>query len=561
MMHFRHIGHRLLAAVGGIVILGIAAIAVTYAMRQEASSIQQAESALGKVTDSVGEGLKALMMGGHAKAAPDFASRLGNVPNVIDYRIIRIDGMQAFIDNSTVEKVNERLGEFEFTGRKNNPPPQRAISGDDPSLDRMRQTGKRVFSYRTLPGGERLITVFNPIHATLACRKCHGPDENLRGAITLTASMKEIDSDVERTWRLSILVIVAALAAIVALIYWFAHRTVVSRIVEFLGAMETAAVGDMSVRLKAGGGDELGRMARSFNHMNEELLEIYGSLREERNKLNTIIHGATSGIVVTDALQQVVLVNPAAEEILGRSEADIVTRGFLHLFDDPAWMEARIADATQGHASTLLEWNDRVLSIQASTIRHEFGDIIGSAALIRDITEEHRLESELKQQSITDALTGLHNRRHLDEVLVTEYKRWQRYAQPLSVMMIDVDHFKKFNDTHGHDCGDRVLAAIGAVLKELAAPALIPCRYGGEEMLVIMPGIVEAQAMAFAETVRLRISELVIDGLRVTVSIGVAGQPGHEADDGEALVKLADEALYGAKENGRNQVRRPPPGA
>ena len=142
----------------------------------------------------------------------------------------------------------------------------------------------------------------------------------------------------------------------------------------------------------------------------------------------------------------------------------------------------------------------------------------------------------------------------------TEYKRWQRYAQPLSVMMIDVDHFKKFNDTHGHDCGDRVLTAIGAVLRSLAAPSLIPCRYGGEEMLAIMPGVVEEQAMALAETVRLRISELVIDGLRVTVSIGVAGVPGHEAVDGEALVKLADEALYDAKENGRNQVRRPLPG-
>lgn len=560
MIHFRHIGHRLLAAVGGIVILGIAAIAFTYAMRQEASSIQQAESALGKVTDSVAEGLKALMMGGHAKAAPDFASRLGNVPNVIDYRIIRVDGMQAFVDNTTVEKVNQRLGEFEFTGRKNDPPPQRAVSADDPSLESMLRSGKRVFSYRTLPGGERLITVFNPIVATPACRKCHG-EETIRGAITLTASMKDIDSDIEQTWRLSILVIVAALAAIVALIYWFAHRTVVSRIVEFLGAMETAAVGDMSVRLKTGGGDELGRMARSFNHMNEELLEIYGNLREERNKLNTIIHGATSGIVVTDALQQVVLVNPAAEEILGRSEKDIVARGFLQLFDDPAWMEGRIADATQGHAATLLKWNDKVLSIQASTIRHESGDVIGSAALIRDITEEHRLETELKEQSITDALTGLHNRRHLDEVLVTEYKRWQRYAQPLSVMMIDVDHFKKFNDTHGHDCGDRVLAAIGAVLRGLAAPSMIPCRYGGEEMLAIMPGVVEEQAMTLAETVRQSISELVIDGLRVTVSIGVAGMPGHEAGDGEALVKLADDALYDAKENGRNQVRRPRTGA
>ncbi|WP_310449390.1 diguanylate cyclase [Sulfuritalea sp.] len=559
MIHFRRIGHRLLASVGGIVILGIVAIALTYAIRQEASSLQQAENALGKVTDSVAEGLAAIMLGGHAKAAPDFASRLKNVPNVVDYRIIRIDGTQAFVDNATVEQVNARLGEFEFTGRKGEPAPVRAVSSIDPALERMRQTGERVFSYHTQPGGERLVTVFSPIHAGLSCKKCHGAEAALRGAITLTVSMKEIDDDVEHTWRLSILVIIGALAGIITLIYWFAHRTVVSQIVEFLKAMETAAVGDNSVRLKATSRDEIGRMARSFNHMNEELLQIYGNLKEERAKLNTVIHGASSGIVVTDALQHVVLVNRAAENIIGRSEQAIIEGGFLHLFDDSAWMEARIQNEGGEASSPLLEWNGKILSVQASTIRHEGGTIIGSAALIRDITEEKRLEARLKEQSITDALTDLHNRRHFDEVLVTEYKRWKRYAQPLSVMMIDVDHFKKFNDTHGHDCGDRVLSAIGAVLKTLAAPSLIPCRYGGEEMLIVMPGVVEERGVQLAETVRQRISELVIDGLKVTVSIGVAGVPGHEVENGDALVKLADDALYDAKEGGRNQVRRAGP--
>jgi diguanylate cyclase (GGDEF)-like protein len=218
-------------------------------------------------------------------------------------------------------------------------------------------------------------------------------------------------------------------------------------------------------------------------------------------------------------------------------------------------MAARIANTEAEHAPSLLVWKEKTLSIQASTIRHGDGEIIGSAALIRDITEEKRLEAQLKQQSITDALTGLHNRRYFDEVLATEFKRWKRYAQPLSVMMIDVDHFKKFNDTHGHDCGDRVLSALGGVLRSLAPPSVIPCRYGGEEMIIVMPGLLQASAADAAETVRQRISELVIDGLKVTVSIGVAGCPGHEVEDGDALVKLADDALYDAKEGGRNQVR------
>jgi diguanylate cyclase (GGDEF)-like protein/PAS domain S-box-containing protein len=552
MIQFRRIGSRLLASVGGIVIVGIIAIAVTYATRQESASLREAESALARVTDSVAEGLMALMTGGHARVAPDFAARLQNVPDVIDYRIVRLDGTQAFVDNSTVDKVNDRLGDFEFTGRKTNPLPMRVLSLTDPNLEKLKQTGQRVFYYQTLPGGERIVTVLNPIPASAGCRKCHGPDETMRGLIKLTVSMKEIDSDVERTWQMSVLVVVGALAGMVLLIYTYAQRTVVAQIVDFSRVMETAAVGNKTIRLESERTDEIGHMARSFNHMNEELLEIYSSLRDERNKLNTIIHGANSGIVVTDARQNVVLVNRAAELIIGKSEQTIIEEGFLALFGDAHWMEERIVQ--QERQAALLEWHDKTLSIQASTIRNAAGEVIGSAALIRDVTEEKRLEARLKEQAITDALTGLHNRRHFDDVLVTEWKRWQRYAQPLSVMMIDVDHFKKFNDTHGHECGDRVLSSIGAVLRLQATASVIPCRYGGEEMVIVMPGLTQERAVELAEVIRQRIAELVIDGLRVTVSIGVAGQPGLDAADGEALVKRADEALYQAKESGRNRV-------
>jgi diguanylate cyclase (GGDEF)-like protein/PAS domain S-box-containing protein len=558
MIHFGHISHRLLASVGGVVILGIVAITITYAMRQETASLQQNERALALVTDSVAEGLAALMQGGHSKAAPDFANRLKNVPNIIDYRIIRIDGTQAFIDDATLERVRNRLGSFEFFARRTDP--IQVVAATDPSLERMRKTGEPVFDYRVGPGDERMVRVFSPIPSATACRKCHGADETLRGAVTFTVSMKEIDRNVEQTWQLSIFVIATAMLGMVSLIYWFAHRTVGSQLIEFLTAMETVAAGDNSLRLKVSSRDEIGDMGRSFNHMNENLLETHERLKEERSKLNTVIFSASTGIVVTDGAQEVVLVNGAAERIIGRSAQEIIERGFLNLFDDPDWMKARTgSDALQTTAG-ILEWKGRMLSIRASTIRNDSGQAIGSAALIRDITEEKRLEEKLKQQSITDTLTGIFNRRHFDEVLATEFKRWKRYAQPLSVMMIDVDHFKKFNDTHGHDCGDHALAAVGRVLNELSAPAQIPCRYGGEEMIIVMPGVVEQEGAKLAETIRQCISQLEVDGLRVTVSIGVAGLPGHEVDGADALVKLADNALYVAKESGRNQVCLAKPG-
>ena len=558
MIHFRRIGHRLLASVGGVVILGIVAITITYAMRQEAASLQQNERALSLVTDSVAEGLAALMQGGHSKAAPDFASRLNNVPNIIDYRIIRLDGSQAFVDNATLEQVRDRLGHFEFFSRSEEP--IQAVAATDPSLERMRNTGEPVFNYHIQPGGERRVTVFSPIHNSTACHKCHGADEALRGAVTFTVSMKEIDRNVAQTWQLLIVVIALAMVGMVSLIYWFAHRAVGSQLIEFLAAMESVAAGDNSVRLKATSPDEIGDMGRAFNHMNENLLGTYERLKEERSKLNTVIFSASTGIVVTDGSQQVVLVNSAAEGIIGRDAQEIVERGFLNLFDDPDWMKARIGSEPAQTTAGILEWKGRMLSVRASTIRNGEAQAIGSAALIRDITEEKRLEQRLKQQSITDTLTGIFNRRHFDEVLATEFKRWKRYAQPVSVMMIDVDHFKKFNDAHGHDCGDHVLAAIGRVLEELSAPAQIPCRYGGEEMVIVMPGVLEQAGAKLAESVRQRISQLEVDGLKVTVSIGVAGLPGHELADADSLVKLADDALYSAKENGRNQVCLAKPG-
>lgn len=557
MIRFRHIGLRLLVAVFCIVVIALVVIAVSYSLHQQEELAREAEASLAKVTDSVAEGMTAIMLGSHAKVAPEFATRLRNMPNVIDYRILRNDGFEAFIDNTTIDRVNDLLGSYEFTTRPKHEVAQEVLAATDPHLKQVLETGARVVFYQVLPGGERHITTLAPIKSEAVCAGCHGKGESVHGVIKLTTSLKEVDRDVERSWWLSIGVIVAALAGIVGLIYWVAHRAVVSHIVAFSKAMETAAQGDMSIRLPVRSKDEIGNMAHSFNEMNQELEKIYAGLREERNKLSSVIQGASSGIVVTDAQRTVVLVNEAAERILGKSAPHITREGFMALFDDPAWMEERLG--RENNTGEIRTWHALTLSVQVSTINDTSGATIGSAALLRDVTEEKRLENALKIQSITDALTGLHNRRHFNEVIQTEFKRWERYAQPLSVMMIDVDHFKRFNDTYGHECGDRVLGAIGEVLRNVGAPSLIPCRYGGEEMVVVLPGCPQDKACEVAEAIRLKIAALVIDGLKVTVSIGVAGaadvvQHGIALADGDALVKLADEALYRAKEGGRNRV-------
>jgi diguanylate cyclase (GGDEF)-like protein/PAS domain S-box-containing protein len=551
---FHSIGNRLLLLVGAVVVVGMVGLVLIYTDRQEATIFRENEQALQKVADSVAEGLSALMLKGHAKAAEEFAQRLKTVPNIVDYRIIRVDGTEAFVDNATVDAVNDRLGDLEFFGRKKSPPPTVVLAPSDPTLVRARRERRSVISYDTLPGGERLVTILGPIRAQDGCERCHGPVDGPRGFIKLTTSLKAIDGDIQRTRNLALLFIAVGLVLIVSAIYWFARRTVVDHIVSINRAMATAATGDLTQRLSERKGDEIGFMARSFNRMSDELLQIYAGLRDERSKLTTIIRGADSGIVVTDSEQQIVLVNPSACKMLGKDEAQVVRDGLMATLDDPEWLAAEFNRQAWDPKPALLQRGKQMLSVQASVIRDAGGAMIGSAVLLRDVTREKALEETLRRESITDALTGLYNRRHFDETITAEFKRWQRYQQPFSIIMVDIDHFKKFNDTHGHECGDRVLAAIGKVLGNISTHLSVACRYGGEELVVILPGSVESAAAGLAEALRQAVAALMIDGMGVTASFGVAGVPGHRVEDGNALLRLADDALYRAKASGRNRV-------
>ncbi|HET6719119.1 MAG TPA: diguanylate cyclase, partial [Rhodocyclaceae bacterium] len=488
MIHFSSISNRLLTIVGGVVILGLIVLAFIYANRQESSIRAENEQALIKVADSVAEGLSAIMLEGHAKIGKEFAERLKTVKDAIDYRILRLDGSEAFVDNSTVDSVNAKLGEDEFRGRKNSPERLIVLPPETPEIARAIETGRPVFRYETMPSGAKIVTIFAPIENNQKCQKCHSDAGKPRGLIKLTTSLDEVQHDIEATWRLSAALISAALVLIGAGIYFIAYKTVVSHLNDISDAMDEAGQGNLSIAVPVRSEDEIGRMAQSFNQMSEDLLNIYEGLLDEKRKLSTLIEGAKEGIVVTNAAGQIVLVNSAAEEILGKSEQLIKHEGFDYLFDNEEWMRESIELSHTDNSPRLLPWAGKILSVKASTINNEQQTVIGSAALIRDITEEKRLEEELKKRSITDGLTGLHNRRHFDKTLDNEFKRWRRYKTPMSVIMLDVDFFKKFNDTHGHECGDHVLVAIGEVLRSHAQSCqalAMPFRYGGEELVVI----------------------------------------------------------------------------
>lgn len=180
-----------------------------------------------------------------------------------------------------------------------------------------------------------------------------------------------------------------------------------------------------------------------------------------------------------------------------------------------------------------------------------FNDMVGR--LRRSRAELDERNRELERLSVTDVLTGLHNRRFLLDAFDEEIRRADRHDRPFSVLMIDVDRFKQYNDTHGHLAGDQVLAGMGRVITEATRDLDVAARYGGEEFTVLLPECDVEHAVLAAERIRDRLRLETFDGGPVTISVGAAEFPGH-GDIPAAVIAAADEALYEAKRLGRDRV-------
>jgi diguanylate cyclase (GGDEF)-like protein len=182
-----------------------------------------------------------------------------------------------------------------------------------------------------------------------------------------------------------------------------------------------------------------------------------------------------------------------------------------------------------------------------------------NAELQQRVEQVQSLQAALQQQATQDALTGLFNRRHLNDTLPTMLALAQRDGQPLALALVDLDHFKAVNDRHGHDAGDRLLAAFGALLARGCRRSDIACRYGGEEFCLLMPRTTADGARRKVQALlrrwraaRLEHGGVWLEGL--SFSAGVADTLAADPTPA-ALLKAADEALLGAKRSGRNRVR------
>jgi diguanylate cyclase (GGDEF)-like protein len=250
--------------------------------------------------------------------------------------------------------------------------------------------------------------------------------------------------------------------------------------------------------------------------------------------------------------------NKRTGSFLAHSPIDGLERLIVYRTVEGTDIKVLVAPATEDIYAT---WSHRAAQVLGSALMFGAALVAMAALLGRELRARHRAERRMEEMAHTDGLTGLSNRRSLDTALAREGARLGRSARALSLLFVDVDFFKRFNDSQGHPAGDQVLEQVGSALaKAVQRPGDQVGRYGGEEFLVLLAQTDLAGACLVAEKVRLAVAALDIAHPdsplgRVTVSIGVASRSAEDDIDVETLTASADAALYQAKSAGRNCVR------
>ncbi len=311
------------------------------------------------------------------------------------------------------------------------------------------------------------------------------------------------------------------------------------------------------------------------------------ALSRSEEKYRTIFESAGVGIAVVGADVRYRASNQRWSEMCGYSEEELWRMSPLELVTEEfrnacAELAKRLLAGEMKQYKTESTFHTREggliwVDVSVVPLYDSQGRVESLLTVMADVTERHRsrellrrqlkeiqaLEVSLREQAIRDGLTGLYNRRYLDETLERECFRAGREGRPLSLIIADVDHFKGFNDRYGHQAGDRMLQAFGEMLGNDIRHGDIACRYGGEEFVVILPHAPLSAARERAERLRAEFAALQIPFggkiLSSTLSLGLAAFPEH-AGDAESLLHAADQALYAAKTRGRNRVESFHPG-
>lgn len=365
-------------------------------------------------------------------------------------------------------------------------------------------------------------------------------------------------------------------------------------------------LGDPPKNLSISNYKEIGDILNAFQEMRNTIKEREKRLKEEQTYLETLLLEMGEGVIVLDNSKRVKFANKRFLEMTGYSEKEIRGIELLEIFDpnERESIKNRLEECIKNEECkvriSIIAKDKRLIptlsSIKVLRVNEEaleylivFSDLteiekkekeledaleeiktlneelnrrsqqleIALASLDMKLFETERAKEEAEKLAITDSLTGLFNRRFLEEKLANELIRVKAFKNYLSIVMADIDHFKRINDTYGHKVGDEVLKMLGIILKANVREEDVVARYGGEEFVILLHNVSKYDAYKIAERIRIEVEETSFKEIgvleRITISFGISCFPtdGEEAID---LLRKADQALYQAKSSGRNRV-------
>jgi diguanylate cyclase (GGDEF)-like protein/PAS domain S-box-containing protein len=282
-------------------------------------------------------------------------------------------------------------------------------------------------------------------------------------------------------------------------------------------------------------------------------------LLSTKDYLENLLHSTMDGIVTLNAKGNITFANRGAVRMLGYELEELVGASVeafcIGHHEEVAHVRMMLEHSKmlQGYQTEVKMKDETLLpvSVSLSYVHDSDGGIAATLAIFKDVSEQRRLEQELKEMSIKDMLSGLYNQRHFYDRLAVEIERARRQKHPLSLLLFDVDQFKTYNDCHGHLAGDKVLQTIGQVVLENTREHVdLGFRYGGDEFTIILPEASEASALAIAERIRRGFEGKHFDML--TLSVGLMAYK--EGYSEHTFIRFTDAMMYGAKRSGGNRV-------
>lgn len=496
-------------------------------------------------------------------------------------RLVREGWFQArLISEKPFNQSNRPQDDFELAGLK-------ALLDGQGSYERIETVNGKLMYRRMTPDRA----------GTPACLKCHaGSQGDMLGALAVSIPYDEkaaaLRGDIYSLAGLTLLLV----SAIVLLLWVIIRRVVISPLHSLVEGTAAVAAGNLTAQVKVGPRDEFGQLAETFNRMSRALQRRFLELQAMLDVSRTLSAGLDqrevhaqvlrSGVDLLDARYGAVFLYDSEGELRlesftgGDEEARALglLEGCDHIVQSVHSREPVVTDAKrcpEGCGAHAAEHGYRwILSVPLLVEGH----VIGAAAFYspHPYTQEEILlmgamgrqvalairnamdKLKLQEMAHRDTLTGLANRRAFWETLTQACVEAMRNGGRATLLMIDLDHFKTFNDRYGHLAGDALLAAVGRAMRESVRHTDLPCRYGGDEFTIILPAADEADARHVIERLTEKLAAIphpegASSGAGVHVSIGIAVYP-DDADNCAALVSVADRAMYEAKARSRERI-------